>query len=82
VTLIVLILKTIDAFALFDLVYVLTGGGPNQATEVIGYFLYQAAFQRLEYGYASALAWLIALMTLGLAILYRRLTARGEEIST
>jgi len=82
VTLIVLILKTIDAFSLFDLVYVLTGGGPNQATEVIGYFLYQAAFQRLEYGYASALAWLIALMTLGLAILYRRLTARGEEIST
>jgi ABC-type sugar transport system permease subunit len=78
VTLILLILKTIDAFALFDLVYVLTGGGPNRATEVIGFFLYMAAFQRLDYGYASALAWLIALVTLGLAVLYRRLAIRGE----
>ncbi|MBO9386598.1 MAG: sugar ABC transporter permease [Thermomicrobium sp.] len=78
ITLIVLILKTIDAFALFDIVYVLTGGGPARSTEVIGYYLFQAAFQRSDYGRASALAWLIALLTLGLAVLYRRLTLRGS----
>jgi multiple sugar transport system permease protein len=79
VTLINLILKTIDAFALFDLVFVLTGGGPAEATQVIGYYLYQAAFGSLQYGYASALAWLIALGTIGLAIGYGRLT-RSEEV--
>lgn len=81
ITLINLILKTIDALTLFDLVYVLTGGGPANATQVIGYYLYDAAFQRLEYGYASALAWLIVLMALGLTGLYSRLTRINEVIS-
>jgi multiple sugar transport system permease protein len=79
VTLINLILKTIDAFALFDLVFVLTGGGPADATQVIGYYLYQAAFGSLQYGYASALAWLIALVTIGLALGYSRLTRSDVE---
>ncbi len=77
-TVVVLILTTIDAFALFDLVYVLTGGGPARSTEVIGFFLYQAAFQRLDYGYASALAWMTALVVAGLAVAYRRLARRAE----
>lgn len=80
VTLINLILKTIDAFALFDLVFVLTGGGPARATEVIGYHLYTRAFTRLEYGYASALAWVIAVMTTLLALFYNRLT-RPERLN-
>jgi len=78
ITLINLILKTIDALTIFDLVYVLTGGGPANATQVIGYYLYNAAFQRLDYGYASALAWLITLMALGLTGLYSRLTQVSE----
>lgn len=78
ITLINLILKTIDAFAIFDLVYVLTGGGPANSTQVVGYYLYEAAFHFLKYGYASALAWLIALATVGLAIGYNRLTRPGE----
>lgn len=78
ITLINLILKTIDALTLFDLVYVLTGGGPANATQVIGYELYNAAFQRLEYGYASALAWLIALAAVGLTVIYSRIARVGE----
>jgi ABC-type sugar transport system permease subunit len=78
VTLITLILKTIDAFSLFDLVYILTGGGPADSTQVTGYYLYQSAFTFLDYGYASALAWIIALATAGLAILYSRLTRVSE----
>lgn len=80
ITLINLILKTIDAFALFDLVFVLTGGGPANATQVMGYYLYEAAFHFLKYGYASALAWLIALATAGLAVFYSRLT-RAREVA-
>ncbi len=79
VTLISLILKTIDAFGLFDLVYILTGGGPAESTQVTGYYLYQAAFNSLDYGYASALAWLIALATGGLALAYSKLTRAHES---
>lgn len=79
ITLISLILKTIDAFSLFDLVYILTGGGPADSTQVTGYYLYQAAFTSLDYGYASALAWIIALATGCLAFFYSKLT-RAEEV--
>jgi len=81
ITLINLVLRTIDAFTMFDLVYVLTGGGPAGATQVTGYYLYQAAFTKLNYGYASALAWLIAITVTLLAIFYSRFTLKGETAS-
>jgi ABC-type sugar transport system permease subunit len=79
ITLINLILRTIDAFTMFDLVYVLTGGGPAGATQVTGYYLYDAAFTRLQYGYASSIAWVIAIITVILAVFYSKLTKTGEE---
>ena len=81
ITLINLVLRTIDAFTMFDLVYVLTGGGPAGATQVTGYYLYQAAFTKLNYGYASALAWLIAIAVTLLAIFYSRFTLNEETAS-
>jgi multiple sugar transport system permease protein len=81
ITLINLVLRTIDAFTIFDLVYVLTGGGPAGATQVTGYYLYQAAFTKLNYGYASALAWLIAIVVTLLAVFYSRFTLKEETAS-
>jgi ABC-type sugar transport system permease subunit len=81
ITLINLILRTIDAFTMFDLVYVLTGGGPAGATQVTGYYLYEAAFTKLNYGYASALAWLIAITVTVLAVFYSRFTRTEETAS-
>jgi ABC-type sugar transport systems, permease components len=81
ITLINLVLRTIDAFTMFDLVYVLTGGGPAGATQVTGYYLYEAAFTKLNYGYASALAWLIAVTVTLLAIFYSRFTLKEETAS-
>ena len=81
ITLINLVLRTIDAFTMFDLVYVLTGGGPAGATQVTGYYLYQAAFTKLNFGYASALAWLIAITVTLLAIFYSRFTLKEETAS-
>jgi ABC-type sugar transport system permease subunit len=81
ITLINLVLRTIDAFTMFDLVYVLTGGGPAGATQVTGYYLYEAAFTKLNYGYASALAWLIAVTVTLLAIFYSRFTLAEETAS-
>jgi len=56
VILVALIFRTIDAFRVFDSVYVLTGGGPANSTETLSIYAYKALFQSLEFGYGSTLA--------------------------
>jgi multiple sugar transport system permease protein len=48
--------RALDAFRVFDLVYVLTGGGPADATETLSTLSYKTLFSALQFGYGSALA--------------------------
>jgi multiple sugar transport system permease protein/N,N'-diacetylchitobiose transport system permease protein len=73
VIVVVLVLRTIEAFKVFDIIYVMTGGGPANGTQSIAYFTYQRAFSDEFFGYGSALAYLIVLFILGLAVIYIRL---------
>ena len=79
--LVALIFRTLDAFRVFDLVYVLTGGGPGTATEPIALYTFNALFQDLRFGYASALSVIVFAVTFGLAMLYIRAlgTPAGER---
>src|SRR6201996_3516803 len=72
----VLIISIIHAFQAFDMVYVLNGanGGPETATYVLGIMLFQHAFSFLEFGYASALAWVMFAILLVLTVLQLRIT--------
>jgi multiple sugar transport system permease protein len=54
--LIAALLRALDAFRIFDLVYVLTGGGPADATETLSTLTYKTLFSALQFGYGSALA--------------------------
>ena len=74
----VVVISIIHAFQAFDLVYVLNGpnGGPESATYVLGIMLFQHAFSFLEFGYASALAWVMFAILLVLTVLQLRLTRR------
>jgi multiple sugar transport system permease protein len=74
----VVVISIIHAFQAFDLVYVLTGrnGGPETATYVLGIMLFQHAFAFLEFGYASALAWVMFAILLVLTVVQLRLTRR------
>ncbi|VBA58697.1 carbohydrate ABC transporter permease [Mycobacterium attenuatum] len=74
----VVVISIIHAFQAFDLVYVLTGanGGPETGTYVLGIMLFQNAFGFLEFGYASALAWVMFAILLVLTVLQLRLTRR------
>jgi len=58
-TLFVLVLSMIGSFQVFDLVFVLTRGGPLGATNVLVYYLYEHAFKYFDMGYASAVAYLL-----------------------
>ncbi|CAG7607389.1 Lactose transport system permease protein LacF [Paenibacillus solanacearum] len=53
------IIGIINSFKVFDLVYVLTKGGPGRSTHMLVYDIYYTAFQRYEYGYASAMAYVL-----------------------
>ena len=74
----VVIISIINAFQAFDLVYVLTGGngGPESGTYVLGIMLFQHAFAFLEFGYASALAWVMFAILLVLTVLQLRVARR------
>jgi multiple sugar transport system permease protein len=78
----VVVISIIHAFQAFDLVYVLTGrnGGPETATYVLGIMLFQHAFGFLEFGYASALAWVIFGILLVLTVLQLRLGRRRADV--
>ncbi|HUO40350.1 MAG TPA: sugar ABC transporter permease, partial [Mycobacterium sp.] len=73
------VISIINAFQAFDLVYVLTGGngGPETGTYVLGIMLFQHAFGFLDFGYASALAWVMFAILLALTVLQLRLARRN-----
>ena len=75
--LVALIFRTLDAFRVFDLIYVLTGGGPGTSTEPIALYTFNALLQNLRFGYGSALSVIVFLVTFGLALGYIRLLGAG-----
>ncbi|HHX25327.1 MAG TPA: sugar ABC transporter permease [Firmicutes bacterium] len=66
----VLLLRTIDTFRVFDKMYVLTGGGPGNATETITYYIYRYGFRYFQTGYAAAASIIMVIMVLILSIPY------------
>ncbi len=76
----VVAIRVMDAFRFFDLVYVLTNGGPGTATETITLYTYQLAFRMLEIGRASALGVITLLVVAGMiAGMILVLQRRGRE---
>lgn len=77
--LVALIFRTLDAVRVFDLVYVLTGGGPGTATEPLALYTFDTLLQDLRFGYGSALSVLIFVIAFGLALLYVRALGAGSR---
>jgi multiple sugar transport system permease protein len=75
-----LVFRIVQAFAIFDLVWVMTGGGPGGATETISVYTYQTYMRYLDFGYGSALA-IVTVSGLALiaAVLYRALITKYER---
>jgi ABC-type sugar transport system permease subunit len=73
VLLIILVLRTVDTFRVFDIIYQITQGGPGGGTTVVAYQAYQASFLQLQFGQGAAVAFVIAAAILIMAIGYVRL---------
>jgi len=76
-----LVFRVIQAFSVFDLVYVMTGGGPGGTTETLSMYAYQTMMRYLDFGYASALATAtVIVLALTAAVLYWLLLRRHEDL--
>jgi ABC-type sugar transport system permease subunit len=77
--LVALIARTVDAFRVFDIVYILTNGGPASRTMTITYLTYLNSFSYGKQGIGAALSFLISFFTIAMAIIYIRVLYRPEE---
>ncbi|WP_198169004.1 carbohydrate ABC transporter permease [Herbidospora daliensis] len=75
---ITIFLSVIGTIQLFDLVYVLTGGGPVHASETLGVTMYDIGFNRFQVGYASAISVVMFLLSLVFAIGYQRFVLKRD----
>lgn len=71
-------LLLIGGFSVFDIIFVMTGGGPANATDVIGTYSYTEAFTQNNVGYASTLTLIMTVITLIASVVFIRLRERGE----
>lgn len=81
VILVALLLRGMDAFRVFDLVFVLTGGGPAQRSDVLSYYVYRTAFTGRNFGEAMAASWImILILMVGAFVLIATLRRRGGAL--
>jgi ABC-type sugar transport system permease subunit len=69
--------RMLDALRLFDVAYVMTGGGPGTATESLSLYAFIALMQRLRFGYGSALSVTVFLLTFVFALIWVRALGRS-----
>ena len=74
----VLIMTIIGSFQVFDTVSVTSQGGPVNATRVLQYYIYDMAFSRFQFGYASAMAVGLLIVLATITVVQYRMTRAGE----
>lgn len=75
----VLLLEFIWNFQHFDIIYVLTGGGPAGSTQTFATAVYETAFHGFDLGHAGAIGLLWMILLMGLVVVYVRFSEKGEE---
>jgi multiple sugar transport system permease protein len=74
-----LIFRTMEAFKMFDIPFVMTGGGPGTSTELISINLFRLAFNQWQTGKASAFGYIILIMVIGISNIYITYLNKAKE---
>ncbi len=74
-----IVIKTIWALKEFDLIYIITKGGPANGTNIFSYYIYQNTFQFLNFGYGSALAYLLTILAIAMSAFYMKSLKGGLD---
>jgi multiple sugar transport system permease protein len=75
---IILMFRTLDAFKTFDIIYMVTSGGPGNATEVLSFKIWHKAFFQNQIGYAAALSVLTIILATIMMKIFGRLFAKAQ----
>ena len=75
--LVALLFRTLDAVRIFDLPFVLTGGGPGYATETLSIYAYRTLFTNLDFGYGATLSFGMFLVVMIVALFYVKVLGSG-----
>jgi ABC-type sugar transport system permease subunit len=70
ILLVVLVLRTMEAFKVFDLIWIMTGGGPASSTQTVAIYAYRTAYEGYDFGQGAALGYIIAIAIMLLAAVY------------
>lgn len=74
-----IVLAIVGSLKYFDLIYVMTGGGPNGASEVIASYMYKQAFGIKNFGYGSAVGFALLILALATTFVIQKLTASKND---
>jgi raffinose/stachyose/melibiose transport system permease protein len=74
------VLAAVGSLKYFDLIYVMTGGGPNGASEVMASYMYQKAFKGFDFGYASAIGFFLLVICLIVTYLIQKVTVADKDL--
>ncbi len=77
VLLVTALLRFMDAIKVFDTIYVMTGGGPGYATEMLSSYIYKQGLRYFNIGGAAAASWMFLLVIVGISIVMVRLRAKA-----
>jgi ABC-type sugar transport system permease subunit len=78
--LLVTVLAAISAFQVFDLIFVMTEGGPAYATQTLSYYIYVKAFRNFDMGYAAAMSYALFIILLILTLIQMRIMRPAAEL--
>ncbi|MGH3088083.1 MAG: carbohydrate ABC transporter permease [Rubrobacteraceae bacterium] len=76
-----LLLRVIDAFRIYDLVFMTTRGGPINVTDTMSWHIYNVGFRSFDISYAAAYAWLMLIVVLIVTTLIVRVMFRREDLN-
>ena len=80
--LVAVLLRTIDAFRVYDLIFMMTRGGPITATDTLSWSVYNVGFRNFNMGYAAALSWIILIIVSVVVMIFiRLLTGRDRQVA-
>ncbi len=74
-------LSVLGSLTQFNLVWIMTGGGPVHASEFMATYMYQYSFKRLQLGYGSAVALVMLVICLTFSVIFLRLNRRPDYLS-
>lgn len=75
-----IVLAIVGSLKYFDIIYVMTGGGPNRASEVLASYMYGKAFKEFNFGYGSAIGFALLTICIIATVVIRRVTGSNDDL--